>query len=508
MRPTARRSLLVLGAALLLLAGCTDPTGGPDENPAGTGSLPELAGPLPVADIARFSSVVMLDAGSNCTGTVIDTGVAQAPAYVLTNGHCVGAMGASPQQTKLGQEWFGSAVFFRAAGNLDGVLTVPVTELAYATMRSTDTGIVRLDATLGDLEALGVRPVPLAAEEPEPGAAVTNVGVPVQDLMDEDWVLRAGSCTLGEQSTVIEFRWLWFHVWSNDCPGIVQGSSGSPLFETGPDGTPTEVVAMINTTTWGTSAEDGGACFLHRPCVLQDTGPVLVEETSYAQSVAGVGECFPDGVFALGGGCPLPNSSLWTEFGGGAYRGGDLPDAAGRTPVASFVGAEQGSMRTALLPLGDGTACTEQATYAGAEELELPQASEPWELVGAQVPVQLPQEEGWWLLCAVAGTDHAGAASVLYQVDRTPPVIEAGAVVEDIGGGAVTVLPITHPPEIQTVRFTWGDPDTVDCDDPSGFQDFMMVPLTLLAEDLPALYCVYGMDSAGNPTPVVQVPLG
>lgn len=97
----------------------------------------------------------MLNAGSNCTGTLIDTGVPAGPAYVLTNGHCVGDVGRSRQVTTLDYDWFGEATFFRAAGNLDNTYQAKVVQLAYSTMHQTDTAIVRLAVSLGELQAQG-----------------------------------------------------------------------------------------------------------------------------------------------------------------------------------------------------------------------------------------------------------------------------------------------------------------------------------------------------------------
>lgn len=492
----------------LLLTGCTADSD--DDGPQPTmPPLPDVAEPLPLAQLAAFSSVATMNAGSNCTGTLIDTGVNDGPAFVLTNGHCVGDVGRSAQTTTLDVEWGGTAEFFRAEGNLDQTHTVEVVGLAYSTMRLTDTAIVRLDAELGELVDLGVRAVPIADSEPAEGSDVVNVGVPVQDLLDTDWVLRRGDCSLKEQHTLIEFAWLWERVWANDCPGIIQGSSGSPLFSLDGAGEPEEIVGLINTTSWGAVAANGGECFLNRPCQVTDDGAVFVEETSYAQSVAGIGRCFDanTGEFATGGECPLPVSDLWAENHGGSFRGGDAPDATGALPSVSLVGAEEGVVRTALVPLGDGKACADSDTYDVGLPVRLPQAGEPWELRGVQVPVDLPETEGRFMLCAVREANFAGAASVLFDVDRTPPLFPASATVEDIGDGAVLVQPHLNPPEISTVRFTWGDPDETDCADTESFRDFFIAPLTLLAEQLPARYCVYGMDAAGNATPVTEIDI-
>ena len=508
------KQLIGAGIALsILLAGCTPATPPLTESPVpsappAAAPLPDPAEPLPIEQLARFSGIASLNAGSNCTGTLIDTAVPTGPAYLLTNGHCVGDVGRSAQTTTLEHEWFGRATFLLAEGNQGNTLDVEVVQLAYSTMRHTDTAIVRLDTTLGELKELGLRPVPITAAEPAEGAAVVNVGVPFQDLAPKDWVLRRGECTLGSQHTLIEAGWLWFGVWSNDCPGIVQGSSGSPLLTLDADGQPSEIVAMINTTTGGSRRSDGGACSINRPCEVTDAGARMVENTSYAQSVAGLGGCFTaEGNFALGQSCPLPVSSIWTEIGGGSFRGGELPDANGRMPTVSLVGRTAGPVRTVLVPLGDGTACLRDETYAAASTAAIPQAGYEWEQMGESLPVALPEIEGQYTLCAVAGEDYAGAASVLFEVDRTPPIFPASAEVEDIGGGTAIIRPHLNPPELSTFRFTWGDPKTVDCEDTASFQDFFIVPLTLTAEDRPAVYCLYGLDGAGNTTDVTRIDI-
>lgn len=489
-------------AVLFILTGCFGPT--TDAAPEST--LPDVADPLSLEQLATFSSVARLEMGSNCTGTLIDTGVPSGPGYLLTNGHCTGDVGRSAQGVTVAEEWFGTAEFFAAKGN-DARLVVEAETLEYSTMRGRDLAIVRLDHTLGRLMQLGVQPVPIASSEPDEATDVVNIGAPVQDLPQDDWVLRRGDCTLGSQQNLIEFHWLWFDSWSNDCPGIIQGSSGSPLFAMA-DGAPTEIVAMINTTTGGSTAADGGACFLNRPCEIGDDGPRMVEDTSYAVTVAGVDRCFDaaSGIFSLSEACPLETSDVWSTRGGGSFRGGGLPDANGGLSEVSFVGAYTDSdVRTTLAPLGTGDACLKEETYSDAASAILPLAGDPWD-DGLMIAADLPEVEGHYVLCAVTGDDYAGAASVLFDVDRTPPIFAAGADVENTGEGRM-VRPHLIPPEISTVRFTWGAEGRVDCDNTARFQDFFIVPLFIETAELPATYCVYGMDAAGNPTPVTTIEI-
>lgn len=56
--------------------------------------------------------------------------------------------------------FLGPADFFATAGS-DAVFSVDAQVLEYSTMRGRDIAIVRLDSTLGELEGLGIAPVPI-----------------------------------------------------------------------------------------------------------------------------------------------------------------------------------------------------------------------------------------------------------------------------------------------------------------------------------------------------------
>lgn len=518
-RSTARQRAAALTAiagvgvaALLALTACT-PGGSADDAaqdlPGVEVPLPDVADPIPLAELGDFNGVLRLEMGSNCTGTLIETGVHDGPAYVITNGHCTGDVGRSPQTVTVAEEWFGSGYLLDTFDN-PTPLAVTAAVLEYSTMRGRDVAIVRLEESLGDLRDLGIMPVPIIDDEPAPGTAVRNIAAPVQNLDHDDWVLRGGDCTLAGQSDLVEFHWLWADSWANDCPGVIQGSSGSPLFTLRADGGPEAIAAVINTTTWGASIENGGLCFLNRPCEIGDAGIGMIEETSYAVSIAGLNRCFDgDGVFALGGDCPFETSSVWAQQGGGAFRGGALPDANGGMPEVDLVVApalgESAPVRTALVELTGADVCADPSVYAAAQAITVPAAGDPWD-PGYVLPVALPEQEGRFALCAVAGDDYAGAATVLFEVDRTPPLFPAGAAVEHIGEGNVSIQPFLNPPEISTVRFTWV-PGDGDCPATEQFRDFFIVPLTLEAGDLPATYCIYALDQAGNTTDVTRIPI-
>lgn len=488
--------------------GETDPESGEPELPGVGVDLPEIADPIALADLGQITGVARLEMGSNCTGTLIDTGVDDGPAYLITNGHCTGDVGRAPQQVTVNEEWFGYGYFLDTFDNPTPVV-VNAERLEYSTMRGQDVAIVRLEESLGYLKGLGIQPIPIVDDEPDPATPVVNIAAPVQDIPAEDWVLRSGECTLARQADLLEFRWMWQGAWANDCPGVRQGSSGSPLLSVDAEGAPT-IAAVINTTTAGSTPENGGMCFLNRPCEFGDDGLVWAEDTSYGVSVAGIGQCFgATGEFALGGDCPLEVSSVWANRGGGIFRGGDLPDATGQVPEVNLalnpsVGASA-QVRTALVPLDRSAVCTDPATYDGAESVTVPAVTYPWE-DGLVLPVTLPAEEGFFALCAAVEDDYDAAATVIFEVDQTPPMFQPGASVEDIGDGNIMINPFLNPPELSTVRFTWVPGDT-ECPATSEFQDFFVIPLMLEANQLPATYCIYGLDQAGNSTDVVRIPL-
>ena len=123
----SHRIRAVLGLAALVLfvplAACTDST---SPEPDTEETLPEVAPPLTIDELPPYTGVVRLNAGSNCTGTLVETGADTAPAYVITNGHCVGDVGRAAQDTTVDLDWFGTADFFAVEGNEESGLVVDV----------------------------------------------------------------------------------------------------------------------------------------------------------------------------------------------------------------------------------------------------------------------------------------------------------------------------------------------------------------------------------------------
>ncbi|WP_231979631.1 trypsin-like serine peptidase [Tessaracoccus coleopterorum] len=139
--------------------------------------------PMAPEDLSLYGGVARLDTSSACTGTLIETGVDKAPAYILTNGHCVGMDNAAAGDILVDGEGAGEAHFFDVLGAAEGsVRSVQVARYEYGTMRGVDIGIIRLDTTLGELRAAGAVPLPITGTAPAVGTEVVNIAAPSQGL--------------------------------------------------------------------------------------------------------------------------------------------------------------------------------------------------------------------------------------------------------------------------------------------------------------------------------------
>ena len=463
----------------LLLAGCA------------SSSEPAEVTPAPVLDRAvgeEYTGVASLLLSSNCTGTLVETGVDSAPAYVLTNGHCLGMDGQGAQDILIDEEGYGEVSFFDFHDTPESDrVKVEVARFEYATMYSVDVGVVRLDATLGDLKAQGIKALPIDAAGAKAGTKVTNIAYPVTGIEIEDWALREGSCKLGKTADLLEFRWVWWNEIINDCPGVLGGSSGSPLIADG------KVVSMINTTSGGVTAERGKACYLGQPCQLQGDKVKFVQDTSYGVDLAGVQSCFPDGVFTLGGSCGLPTDVTPGVSGGGTYSA-DGTDTADEP--AAIVLTPPGSAVTYLVKTGLATpaACLAEGFFDDAEEF--PVAAGETETIG----VTLPEEEGIQFACVSA--EGKDPAIVVFNVDTTPPAEGPQLAVVRFDDGGVQIDPLYDNPEIVAIEWLTGPPDSTNCADRDQYTPYFRMSLMVAADELPIRVCSVGFDLAGNESPI------
>ncbi|GAA3611123.1 S1 family peptidase [Microlunatus ginsengisoli] len=442
----------------------------------------EVASPLVPApqldneQAERYSGVAQIREDSACTGWLLDT-QADGPAYLITNGHCTQARNLLPTEVGLDLP-AESAVTFGRGGRASS-LTVKAKRVVYSSMNGTDVSVVELNASLPRLRNNGIEAYRPAPQLPS-GRLVDNVGVPVQGVPAGQIAPRIGQCVTGEPVGVIELGWFFDGAQAVDCPGILGGSSGSPLFDR-----TDRVVGMITTTTAGATAA-GGECWLNKPCERTESGARVVPDTSYAVGVQELTGCFPDGRFALADGCSLPRPGLVASAVLASVNAGT------DTISAELTAPRPTSVWTGVAPLTDADACADPATY------ERTVAAGQRKTV---IQTDLPTAEGFYVWCLqdVAAPDQP--ARVVLQRDLTPPARTPRLSVEQ-GKEGVRVQPVFSPPELSDFRIKYGPAASTDCADTAGYVAFRRVPAFIPADALPVRFCYVGADLAGNETPV------
>ena len=240
-----------------------------------------------------LKSVGKIRGSTNCTGTFINTSTNQnAPAYVVTNGHCATAWDANEIITNVEPEDL--HIDFNVFQNTtNAVISTTVVKIEYATMKGRDIAILRLNKTIGEMINLGLNPINISTETPQINDPVKIVGVPVSGIPLEEQFLRMSNCSMkGQAPLITESSWFWFDTFKNECSGIFGGSSGSPVFSCFDTG----FYGIINTTNHDSNVP----CAFNSPCESDELTPKYPEDTNYVIDVRQVLNCFnANGVFSM-----------------------------------------------------------------------------------------------------------------------------------------------------------------------------------------------------------------
>ena len=254
---------------------------------------------LSTATGRRYNGVGVIDLNDGvCTGFLFATGIhPNAPAYVLTNGHCQGSLSKLPTdreiivnrstKTKFILNYFHDFKPDR--------LTIPVKRLVYGTMKNNDIAILELTKTQRELTKAGITPLQIAPKPPTLGEPLIVVGVPSEGVKDELSFLHAATCQVGESANVKEDIYNWKRSIRHQC-SIVGGMSGSPMISLKTQ----QVVGIINTGV-NDSAAKQPQCSLNRPCEVVKNGFVQTfPQENYGQPVDLIPSCFDrHGIFNL-----------------------------------------------------------------------------------------------------------------------------------------------------------------------------------------------------------------
>lgn len=536
-------SVGLIGLVLVAACGSSAPTPPPTPvpthlpSPAASASAPASASPsasslpadaLPAPDGSDGEQVLLHNAsgdydvykgigrldglGSSCTfvllATASDEAADTAPAYILSNGHCVGLFDPSTVIVdQAAPEGMATFNFFADATDREAV---PTAKIAWATMKGVDLALIQLGATLGELIRLGYRPWPIDAPPAQSTPLVivgAPVGVPIVDIPESERFLRAGTCDAGAGDLrVNERQWLWTGMTENACPEILPGNSGSPVLDRA-RGT---LVGLINTTTFGASPT-AAPCWLGTPCVVDQGGEALSENANYSVPVDGLAACFDEtGAFVLGlcgldtgANVRLANAPLAVN----PAADDPITGKPARTTWATTVAAPDGaagawSYAYKIGPVGT-TVCADPTGYSDPRSI----AASP------TINDKLPADEQRLLLCVVGGPsatpdstwqrDRDASIAVAY-IDTTAP----NAVVRfSVGGDAATgwlIEPIFDPPTYSAFIIKGGPAATTSCADPAGYAPYRRNAIRVEASAAPYRFCAVGFDDANNRGPVAE----
>jgi len=434
-----------------------------------------------------LAGIGRLNASLTCTAFFLDTGArADAPAYVLANGHCISTNSAN------------EVILDRAGGTLRVVfnyfvdtqaaqIPIGVRRIAYSTMKGLDVSVLELNATFGELRERGLTPLPLAPRLPFEVEPVLAVGAPNAGIPSDETFIRSAECTLGAPVDLIEFIWHFHAAYPNTCSDIKGGSSGTPLISqvTG------EVVAIMNTTTAGALHETGDfQCFNGQPCEIAPGGGFNYKrDTNYALPLKNVQHCFSDGVFDVAHErCPLDPGRQFTVT---------LRQRAVRPPAtwnATLTGTAWSQYRYKVVAEGAGD-CRDSEGYGAP--IAIAESS--------RIDDPLPEAEGRYHLCVIGGDaatwqDARFATEVHLRVDATPPTIPIEYLFR-YQRDAYVVQPIFVVPELSGYRYRIGGPE---CEVDTGYSIYLRIPFRV-PKDATHL-CLRGQDDADNEA-ILKLPL-
>lgn len=451
-----------------------------------------------------LKGIAKLDGASNCTGTFIQTSEqADAPAYIITNGHCAQDWHPNDVYRDVPAAEGYTATFNYFIDTQDAQVTVPAKRIVYSTMKGRDVAIVELDTTVGELTGQGIQPFAIANTAPAP-TTVSVFGVPVTGLLSEESYLRREDCSMNGQADLLEFQWHFVDAFRNTCRDIFGGSSGSPVFAENSHA----IFALINTTTVGGEF----ACALGVPCEVTETGIQMHANTSYATPIFGVSNCFDSqGRFNLdASNCPLDNGHQLTLEG--------YPLSASQPVITDNTGATSRATWNTTLS-GDFTYYRYKTGAVSSINCRAEDGySDPIAIAtDSLIEEEIPEAEGFYYLCVVAGNSPtvdstwqavANATVVFAHIDSTPPVIPPTLSVQEFEN-EYHIEPIFKIPELVHFILKFGPPDTTDCNDPAGYFPYRRIAVQIAKPDqIPAKVCVIGYDDANNPTPPLEQIIG
>ncbi len=433
---------------------------------------------LVVSNLKNFDkqlySIGQFDGPMTCTATFIQTPNLNldAPAYVITNGHCVNYnFEDNPIYTSQPIE---ATITFKKLADIqeNNYLRFSCKRIVYSTMKGTDLAIVELNHTNRELINAGLSPIPIADAIPAQGDKIFTYGYP---LAFNPSTLRVSTGIQGQKHNVAEFIWLWFDLYSNNMKNISSGSSGSPVFSSLQRG----IWGLINTTT-----SDGvGNCELGAPCEFtQNKIPSTLPNINYVLDVTSLKQCFnKKGLFDLHlESCSLEKPTSFNVSLSNNIRNFDLAHI----------------QKNSLQLVVDNFPNTKYRIDK-FEDFDKSASNSFIPITSDSVSVEFPKTEGFYVISVVQNNNIEQAKHLTFKLDFTSPdasLIKLSQTRSSDGG--YSIEPIFLYPEL--VRYQWKVCKNCDCQNEQDYTDFSRISMNIAAEDLPQKVCVQGFDLAGN----------
>ncbi|MBM3768875.1 MAG: trypsin-like peptidase domain-containing protein, partial [Acidobacteria bacterium] len=442
----------------------------------------------------EFSGIARLRVMGSCTAFLIRPRPSpEAPVYVLTNGHCV--LGGSVQnqvETNIPTR-NGTAAFSQFFDSPNASQPLRVKSTPYGTLKGLDIGVVELDTTWEQLDAMRIQPVMLSDAPLRLGDEVYSIGLPVNGIPTEEQWLRRSDCAVERIAQLAEGPWKFHDALRLRCGAVFGGASGSPVF----DKRTNRVAAIMNTSTQGNTFSSGDfVCFANSPCELGENGAHVELDAGYALPLGGI-----DGCFDNGGRFNLRQSTCTLDPGiEFPLRGAPLVSVR---PGASW-----------NITLGDAPYTHYRYKTGREHEVDCRDErgySDPIE-ASIRFNQEIPKTEARYVLCLLGGAggrwQPARFATYAHTaVDATPPVISPfWDVFGEENGYSVRMNFLV--PDISDYRYKFGPASVTVCDANDAYQIYRRVPIRVPAQSELVRFCILAGDRNDNFTRPTAILLG
>lgn len=443
--------------------------------------LADQAGPVTLENAdnqnAHWSGIGRMSAG--CIGTLIDTRDPwtdnNGPAYIITNGHCANAKNGTITHD---QPITGTIAFNYFADTASKRQVVALKRLVWSSIQGVDLALLELDAPLRAVMETGI--VPLKIDPPTPvGSPILVVGDPINPGLG----LRLSTCTMQKADAHVERPWVWRNILRNQCAGMDDGASGSPILNRANN----NIVGLINSTSF------------------RSYRPSASEGQNYGVPITRLFRCGMGGRADLTlDGCDLlPGFALEQQNPNAFQRVHKIATAEDGSPqVPSWnyefiIDTQFYRYKTTR----DALQCENPAHYSDTlpgprAKIEDTVGPEPGRHFLCIVGVESPEQSASRALMA-------NSMSVAVDLFEQAPVPEPSVLIEPRRSGDIKVTWTLDPPHLDTYRAKRGPIASTDCADERGYTTFFgNRSVVFKANKLPQKLCTYSQDIIKQRSPV------